>query len=159
MNRSLSHCHIQIYQAFHLLRKMSWHHDAWTSFAFLHNVNITFNHISIMLSTMLGSSFDEIKSSIGSWSSGGSFSSILATFYEENHLPFVWLHFQCAAVLLFKLFHCFCVPFVSHLQGEKRIIACCVMIHGCWLCIQMVKRKKGSVPSLPQDACMLAAGL
>ena len=99
MNRSLSHCHIQIYQALHLLRKISWHHDTWTSFAVLHNVNITFDHISVMLPTMLGSSFDEIKYLIGSWSFGGSFSSILDTFYEENHLPFVWLHFQCAAVI------------------------------------------------------------
>jgi len=132
VNRFLSHCHIQIHQALHLLRKISWHHDARTSFAFLRNVSITFNHISLMLSTMLGSSFDEIKSSIGSWSFGGSLSSILGTFYEENHLLFAWLHFQCAAMLLFKLLHCFRMPFVSHLQDEKRVIACCVMIHGCW---------------------------
>jgi len=147
MNRSLSHCHIQIYQALHLPRKISWCHDAWTSFAFLHNVNITFNHISIMFSTMLGSSFHEIKPLIGSWSFGGSFSSILDTFYEENHLPFVWLHFQCATVLLlllFKLFHCFCLPFVSHLQGEKRIIACCVMIHGRWFVYTNSEKKNSS---------------
>ena len=159
MNRFLCHSHIQIHQVLHLLRLISWHHDARTSFAFLRNINMTFKHVSLMFSTMLGSSFVEIKSLIGSWRFGGSFSSVLGTFYTENHLPFVRLHSRSAAVLLFKLFRCFCVPFISHLQGEKCIIACCVMIHGCWFVYTNSKKKKKSVPSLPQDVRMLAAGL
>lgn len=112
------------------------------SVAFLHNITMTFNHISLVLSTRLGSSSDEMKSSIGSRSFGGSFSSILDTFYNENNSPFVRLHSGCAAVLLFELFHCFCMSFSSHLQGEKCVITYRVTIHGCWWCMPIVKKNQ-----------------
>jgi hypothetical protein len=147
------HSHSQINQALHLIRVISWHHDARTSFAFVRNINITFNQISLMLSTSLGSSFNEIKSLIGSWSFGGSFSSILDILYKDNPLPFARLHSGCAAVLLFKLFHCFCAPFFSHVRSEKCIIAYCVKIHDCWFVY--TNSEKNSVPSLPQDVRML----
>jgi hypothetical protein len=59
-------------------------------------------------------------------------------------LPFEWLHSWCAAVL-FKLFCCFYVPFISHLQGEKCIIAYCVMIHGCWFVYTNSKKKVSTI--------------